>query len=124
MDGAGLSAFGLQEMMLQSHEDAIRILPATPKTWSGLFRFAAHGGFLVSACFSEGIPTFVEIESRAGRPLAIHHPWSRADASKDGNPPVVVRSSQGIRTIAGPESILRLKTKPGEKLLLCQPETF
>jgi hypothetical protein len=124
VDGAGLSAFCLQEMLLQSHEDAIRILPATPSTWSGLFRFAARGGFLVSACFSEGIPVLVEIESLGGRPLAIHHPWSRPDASRDGHPPVVVRSSQGIRTIATPESILRFEVQAGEKLLLCLPGTF
>ena len=123
LDGAGLSAFGLQEMMLQSHEEAIRVLPATPNTWSGLFRFAARGGFLVSAYFSEGIPALVEIESLAGRPLAIHHPWSSPDASRDGHPLVVVRSSRGIRTIAAPESILRFELRAGEKLLLCQPET-
>ena len=110
--------------MLQSHEEAIRVLPATPNTWSGLFRFAARGGFLVSAYFSEGIPALIEIESLAGRPLAIHHPWSSPDASRDGHPLVVVRSSRSIRTIAAPESILRFELRAGEKLLLCQPETF
>jgi hypothetical protein len=111
-------------MLLQSHEDAIRVLPTTPNTWTGLFRFAARGGFLVSACFSQGSPALVEIESRAGRPLAIHHPWSSPDASSDGHPPVLVRSSRGIRTIAAPESILHFETEAGEKLLLYQPETF
>jgi len=124
LDGAGLSAFCLQEMMLQSHEDAIRILAATPKTWSGLFRFAARGVFLVSVCFSEGVPALVEIESLAGSPLAIPHPWSRPGASKEGHPPVVVRSSQGVRTIDAPESILRFEIQAGDKLLVYPPETF
>ena len=124
VDGAGLSAFCLQEMLLQSHEEAIRVLPATPKTWSGLFRFRARGGFLVSARFSEGVPVFVEIESLMGRPLAIHHPWAKLDRAIDENPQVVVRSGRDTRTIASPEGILRFKTKTGEKLLLCEPGTF
>jgi len=124
VDGAGLSGFALQEMMLQSHEEAIRILPATPNTWSGLFRFAARGGFLVTACFSEGIPTLVEIESLGGRPLAIHHPWSCSDALTAGNPPVVVQSNRGIRTIGTPAAILRFDTMPAEKVTLYQPGTF
>jgi hypothetical protein len=118
VDGAGLSAFCLQEMLLQSHEEAIRILPSTPKTWSGLFRFRARGGFLVSARFSEAVPKFVEIESIEGRPLAIHHPWARADGATDRNPPVVVRSGRDTRTIASPEAVLRFDVKAGEKLLL------
>jgi alpha-L-fucosidase 2 len=124
VDGAGLSGFALQEMMLQSHEEAIRILPATPNTWSGLFRFAARGGFLVTACFSEGIPTLVEIESLGGRPLAIHHPWSCSDALTAGNPPVVVQSNRGIQTIGTPAAILRFDTMPAEKVTLYQPGTF
>ena len=121
VDGAGLSAFCLQEMLLQSHEDAIRVLPAAPKTWSGVFRFRARGGFLVSACFSGGVPEFVEIESLNGRPLALYHPWAKPDWATDKNPPIVVRSGQDTRTIASPEAILRFKTRTGERLLLYEP---
>jgi len=124
VDGAGLSAFCLQEMLLQSHEGAIRVLPATPRTWSGLFRFRARGGFLVSACFSEGVPVFVEIENIAGRPLAIYHPWVRFDRATDENPPLVVRSGQDTRTITSPEAILRFTTKAGERILLYKPGAF
>ena len=118
VDGAGLSAFCLQEMLLQSHEDAIRILPSTPRTWSGLFRFRARGGFLVAVRFSQGVPKFVEIESTGGRSLAIHHPWARADRATDKNPSVLVRSGRGSRTIASPAAVLRFDIEPGEKLLL------
>jgi hypothetical protein len=121
VDGAGLSAFCLQEMLLQSHEEAIRVLPATPKTWSGLFRLRARGGFLVSAGFSEGVPKFVEIENLEGRRLAIYHPWARLDQTTVNNPSVVVCSNQDTRTIASPKAILRFKTKAGEKLLLYVP---
>lgn len=124
VDGAGLSAFCLQEMLVQSHEEAIRILPATPNTWSGLFRFRARGGFLVSACFSQGVAVFVEVESLAGKPLAIHHPWRRADLATAGNPPLVVRSGRDARTIASPETVLRFQTAPGEKIVLYKPGIF
>jgi hypothetical protein len=119
MDGAGLSAFCLQEMLLQSHEGAIRILPATPKTWCGLFRLRARGGFLVSTYFSAGVPAFVEIESLTGRSLAIHHPWAGAEHAPVEYPPVMVRSGQDTRTIASPQAVLRFDLKAGEKLLLC-----
>ena len=46
VDGAGLSAFCLQEMLLQSHEEAIRVLPATPKTGAVCFDSAHAAGFL------------------------------------------------------------------------------
>ena len=118
VDGAGLSAFCLQEMLLQSHEEAIRILPATPKAWSGLFRFRARGGFLVSTRFSKGVPDFVEIESTGGRCLAIHHPWATPASARDRYPSVVVQSGRDIRTIASPDAVLRFKMEPGEQLLL------
>jgi hypothetical protein len=111
-------------MLLQSHGEAIRVLPATPKTWSGLFRFRTRGGFLVSACFTQGVPKFVEIESLTGRPLAIYHPWARAEHATEGHPPVVVRSGRDTRTIASPEAVLRFEPRAGEKLLLCEPGTL
>lgn len=124
VDGAGLSAFCLQEMLLQSHEEAIRILPATPKAWSGLFRFRARGGFLVSARFSKGVPDFVEIESTGGRSIAIHHPWARPASASERYPSVVIQSGRNIRTIASPEAVLRFDMELGEKLLLSKSGGF
>ena len=122
VDGAGLSAFCLQEMLLQSHEEAIRVLPATPKTWSGLFRlprtrwFSRFGRFLGRRARSSSRSRVSMVDA-----LAIYHPWARPDRKTDKHPPVVVCSNQDTRTIASPKAILRFKTKAGEKLLLYVP---
>ncbi len=44
-DGAGLSAFGVNEVLLQSHNGLIRVLPAVPKTWSGSVSSSQRGLF-------------------------------------------------------------------------------
>lgn len=124
VDGAGLSAFCLTEMLLQSHEQAIRVLPATPNSWSGAIRLRAKGGFLVSALFREGRPLFVEIESTGGTVLNVHHPWKGTDPATDENPPLVVRSGSESRTLAKPEDVLRFEMTPGEKVLLYEPGAF
>jgi alpha-L-fucosidase 2 len=124
VDGAGLSAFCLQEMLLQSHEEAIRILPATPNTWNGLFRLRARGGLIVSAYFAEGAPVLAEIESLTATTTAIHHPWASGGREPDGYPPIVVRSRGDTRTIREPGAVVRVDIQPGEKILLYEPGTF
>ena len=124
VDGAGLSAFCLQEMLVQSHEAAIRLLPAVPENWGGLFRFRARGGFLVSAAFQKGTPVLMEIESLHGNTLAIHHPWKAGHSAAEDNPPLVVRSGLKIRTMESPPAVIRLDTKTREKILLYKPGMF
>jgi hypothetical protein len=75
MDGAGLSAFGVNEVLLQSHNGLIRLLPAVSKTWSGIFRLRAEGGFLVAADFAEGTARLVEVTSLLGKQCRIKNPW-------------------------------------------------
>ena len=74
-DGAGLSAFGVNEVLLQSHNGLIRVLPAVSRDWSGDFRLRAEGGFMVAADFAEGVARFVEVQSTAGTKCRIQNPW-------------------------------------------------
>ena len=84
MDGAGLSAFGVNEVLLQSHGGLIRVLPAVPDGWSGIFRLRAEGSFLVAADFAEGKPRFVEVISLGGRKCRIRNPWNAACVVRRG----------------------------------------
>ncbi|MHB8861843.1 MAG: DUF5703 domain-containing protein [Pirellulaceae bacterium] len=75
MDGAGLSAFALQQLLLQCQAGMIRVVPALPPTWSGIFRLAAENGVLVSADFMKGELRFVELHSARDGRCRIHNPW-------------------------------------------------
>lgn len=73
IDGNFGGAAGIAEMLLQSHEEVIRILPALPDKWkTGRFdRLRARGGFLVSAAWENGALISLSVESVLGNPLRI-----------------------------------------------------
>ncbi|MGI5959763.1 MAG: glycosyl hydrolase family 95 catalytic domain-containing protein [Massiliimalia sp.] len=56
---------GVGEMLLQSHEGTIRVLPCLPKHWAtGQFSgFAARGGFTVDCAWKNGVPHTVTIHA-------------------------------------------------------------
>lgn len=69
----------LDEMLLQSHEPAIRLCPAVPRDWPVAFRLAAEGGFVVNLEQAEGQVQWACLESRLGNPCALVVPWQDAE---------------------------------------------
>ena len=68
VDGSlGLTA-AISEMLIQSHEDVIQLLPAIPKEWgSGEFRgVCARGAFELDLNWEDGVISTLEILSKAG----------------------------------------------------------
>lgn len=68
IDGNFGGAAGVVEMLLQSNDDGIILLPALPDVWksgsvSGL---CASGGFEISMVWNDGLLTEVEVLSKAG----------------------------------------------------------
>lgn len=108
MDGAGLSAFGVNEVLLQSHGRLIRVLPAVSKDWSGTFRLRAEGGFLVAADFAQGSARLVEVQSLAGGTCRIRNPW-------DGT--CIVRMDDRV-VLRTDSATLQFETEPGARYLL------
>ncbi len=109
LDAAGLSAFALQECLLQSHNGLIRVIPAIAKDWSGKFMLRAEGGFLVTAAFvSNRTVTSVDIRSLLGRPCAVASPWPGECIVRDGATTV-------LKNAAG---ILRFQTQVGRTYIL------
>jgi alpha-L-fucosidase 2 len=63
----------IQEMLMTSHSDMIRIFPGVPSSWQEV-SFAdlrAEGAFLVSACRKQGKTAYIRIKSLAGEPCRV-----------------------------------------------------
>jgi hypothetical protein len=79
LEPMGHLACGVFEMLLQSHEPAIRIFPSYPVQWDGQFSLRAYGGFIISSqkqAFQS--PTYVHIRALEGGRLAVCNPWENA----------------------------------------------
>jgi hypothetical protein len=107
-DAAGVACYALNEILLQSHGELIRILPATADDWSGLFQLRAEGGFLVGVSFRSGEAQFVEVRSLLGNSCRIANPWDS---------PCVVRH-KGTMVLEAESNTLAFDTSPGETFLI------
>ncbi|MBE6588706.1 MAG: glycoside hydrolase family 95 protein [Ruminococcaceae bacterium] len=73
IDGNLGAAAGIAEMLLQSHEGFVHLLPALPDEWkNGAFEgLTARGGFVVGAEWSDGTLTRLSVTSRVGGTLKL-----------------------------------------------------
>jgi len=92
-DAGGLSAFALNEILLQSNKGVIRITPAIASNWSGIFRLRAEGGFIVSADFYDQNIRFVEVHSLLGNECTIANPWQTECVVRKGKEVVLQSNS-------------------------------
>ena len=71
----GIAGF-VNELLLQSVKNKIRLFPCWPKDQDAEFtRLRAQGGFIVSAQFKDGRVTSARIESVADKQLQLLSPW-------------------------------------------------
>ncbi len=77
---AGFGALtAVLELLVQSRDEAIYVLPDRPRTWQNL-RFddiRADGSFLIGATVKEGAVTEVRVKSLAGGTLRLAHPFGK-----------------------------------------------
>ena len=106
VDGTLGATAAIGEMLMQSHEGFIRLLPALPEAWSsGQMRgICARGGFELDFEWSEGKIDRVEVLSRAGEVCRI-----RVSA-----PVKVTRDETTIEVRYLGDDVIEFATKKGE----------
>ena len=78
LEGHFAFAAGIQEMLLQSHTDTIRIFPAVPQAWKDISfdKLRTRGAFLVSAEKKDGRIVSARILSKKGGRLRVISPFT------------------------------------------------
>ena len=97
IDGNFGTMAGVAEMLLQSHEEYIEVLPALPKAWNnGSFEgLVARGNFVLSAEWQGGKAGAISITSRSGGECRIAYPCIESVQVKDSKGNAIKTSSNG-----------------------------
>jgi alpha-L-fucosidase 2 len=77
----GMTA-GVCEMLMQSHEGKIRLMPAVPTAWrTGSIRgLKARGGYTIDMAWSDGRITELKIHSATGKRCEVCSSWPMPEA--------------------------------------------
>ena len=70
-----VTAMAINEMLLQSFEDRIRLFPACKDNFSGSFKLYAANGALVYSQMTDGTVDYIYLEIKRGGKINIVKPW-------------------------------------------------
>ncbi len=101
----------VQEMLLMSHGNLLRIFPGVPAKWTNI-AFAdlrAEGAFLVSASRKNGVTQFVQIHSLAGEPCLV-----KTDLGKS----IMTKGHRKFKLTNKGNGIVEIDLKKGETVTL------
>ncbi len=113
IDGNFGGTAGIAEMLLQSHQGFIRLLPALPAAWGtgSVKGLVARGGFEVGISWRDGKVERVEILSKKGNPLRLANPFLGRGASIRAE-----GASLSREALAG--NFIEAGMKPGQRVVL------
>ncbi len=112
METIGIFGTAVNEMLLQSHENKIRLFPATPKDWATAFTLLARGGFRVSACKNkEGFIAGADIESELGNVCRIQNPWPKQKV-------ILFSEDHSVPFTLDKQDVISFKTRKGGRYML------
>jgi hypothetical protein len=100
----------VQELLLQSWGDKVRVFPALPAAWGDVqfHDLRAEGAFLISAARKNGATQFVRVKSLAGAPCRVR--------VGDGEAMCVLGDT--VKATTGADGVLTLDLKAGEDVVL------
>ena len=111
----------VNEMLLQSHEGFIRLLPAAPKDWSGSFMLAAQGGFVISTQYEKCKILWASVNSLYGGKCRVKNPWEFSSGCVLALNAESEKELSAISRIKeGPDSIIEFETVAGNHYLLAE----
>ena len=100
-------------MLMQSHEDVLRLFPVWPTNSDARFwDLRAYGAFLVSAELKGGVIGEVRIVSEKGRDCTLVNPWVGGEVQvvRNGKPAESVKGERfTLKTI--PTEVIEIKPK-------------
>ena len=111
LEGNFAFAAGIQEMLLQSHTDTLRIFPAIPDGWKDVSfeNLRTQGAFLVSAVRKNGQVRQITIFAEKGGMLYLANPFGKRKYRVKG-----VSLTEKEKQV----SILRIQTEKGEEITM------
>lgn len=115
LEGNFAFAAAIQEMLLQSHADVIRIFPAIPESWEDVsfFGLRAEGAFVIDAAMEGREVLQIRIRSERGGVIRLANPFDRGEFEIVGGE---VRSDGDILIIkTSPEDTVELQSKDKEQ---------
>jgi alpha-L-fucosidase 2 len=109
LEGNFAFASGIQEMLIQSHTESVRLFPALPEAWEsvGFKKLRTQGAFLVSANKKNGKVKKVTILSEVGGQIRLINPFPGKNIDAEGD-----------ADIQWEENIIAITMKPGEEISL------
>ena len=116
VDGTFGVTAGITEMLMQSHEGVIDLLPALPSAWSeGCFvGFCARGAFELDMHWKDGRITRVEILSKKGQTCRIN-PKKKVKVTADGQRVICKTFKDGS---------IEFETQPGDRYILIGSQEY
>ena len=112
LEGNFAFAAGVQEMLLQSYQGFMDIMPAVPKAWKDVSfnQLRAEGAFVVSAKKLNGALEQLKIVSEKGGNLTLKNPFTKYTYQK----------SKGVQIINSTKQYIKIKFQPNSEIRFYQ----
>ena len=113
LEGNFAYAAGLQEMLIQSYQGFVEIMPAIPFAWqeASFTNLRTEGAFIVSAKRSKGVIKKVKIVSEKGGLLKLKNPFNNYTYETNNNVQLISTDKQFININFNPGATITLQAK-------------